>query len=325
MKLTWKTILLIALIIILAGAASAYLFFVREINVPNGNIKESTLIKIEANESTENIAHGLLALNLIKSDKLFLFYEKYHKSTIKPGYYEITAGMSLAEVADLINSGRTKTYTVIIPGGHRVEQIAQKLDSLGIVSYSDFISAAKGDEGKLYPDTYIFDPRMVAAYVIRKMTDDYAERTAGLSVDKNALTLASIVEKEAADNDTDRGIIAGIYQNRINTGMKLQSDPTVSYGRDSNNVAAMSIEDILSYTFWKAAKTAEFTSVVSPFNTYQNTGLPPAPICNPTVAAIRAALNPTPSKYYFFLYGKDGLLHPAKTSAEHSANVAKYL
>lgn len=325
MKFSWKTVLFSLIIIVAIAIGAVYFYYLRQINGSNGDIKESALIKIEANESTENIAAGLSQLNLIKSNKLFLFYESFHKSTIKPGYYEITAGMSLAEVADLINSGRTKTYTVIIPGGYRAEQIGKKLDGLGIVSYSDFVLAAKGDEGKLFPDTYIFDPRMTAEVVVAKFTDNFKTRTDGMNVAINDLILASIVQKEAADSDTDRGIIAGIYQNRIDAGMKLQSDPTVSYGRDSNNIADVTITDILDYTFWKAARTVEFTSVKSLYNTYQNVGLPPAPICNPTLASIQAALNPTASKFYFFLYGKDGLLHPAKTSAEHSANVVKYL
>ncbi len=321
----WKIIVLTVLAVVVVGLGAAYFSYWRAINTANDNITKDTLIKVEADESTQNIADALFKLKLITNEKLFLFYEKSRLSTIKPGYYEISAGMSLAGVADLINSGKIKILTVRIPEGYRTEQIAVKLDSLGIVSYSNFMAAAKSKEGTLFPDTYFFDPIMPADVVIAKMEEDYKTRTSGLNVSTKNLVLASIVEKEAADNDTDRGIIAGIYQNRINAGMKLQSDPTVSYGRDSNNIAGMAVSDILTYSFWKAAKTVEFTSVVSPFNTYQNVGLPPAPICNPGLASIRAAQNPTHSNYYYFLYGKDGLLHAASTLAGHQANVQKYL
>ena len=324
MKFNWKIILGAIFLIIILGASSAYLFFQREINAPNEAIKENTLIRIKADEGTEQIGSDLMALGLIKNARLFYYIELISGGAIKPGYYEITPRMSLAEVAGLINSGKTKIVKLTFLEGYRAEQMGQKLDSAGIVSYSDFMAAGRTKEGRLFPDTYFFDPRMTADEVMAKMLEDYTTRTAGLNVSDKDLILASIVEKEAA-NDTDRGIIAGIYQNRINVKMKLQSDPTVSYGRDSNNIAGMVQTAILDYTFWKPAKTVEFTSVKSDFNTYQITGLPPAPICNPGLASIKAALSPTPSNYYYFLYGSDGKLHPARTQAEHSANVAKYL
>jgi UPF0755 protein len=179
-------------------------------------------------------------------------------------------------------------------------------------------------EGKIFPDTFYLNPRMTASEVVKMMTDDYDTRTAGLDVSDDALVLASIVEREAA-NDTDRGIIAGIYTNRIKTGMKLQSDPTVEYGRDTNNIADISIAEKMAYSFWKSAKTVEFTSVVSVFNTYQISGLPSKAICNPGLKSIEAALNPTPSGYYFFLYGTDGKIHPSKTRVEHEVAVNKYM
>jgi len=321
----WKIIVATVLAVILLGLLTGYFSYLHAINATNENITESTLIKIEANESTANIADALYNLKLIKNKKLFLFYERSRLGTVKPGYYEIEAGMSLAAVAKLINSGETKIVKARIPEGYRMEQIAVKLSSLGIVSYSDFMAAAAGKEGTLFPDTYFFDPIMTGEAVVAKMEDDYSSRTTGLALTTKDLVLASIVEKESADNDTDRGIIAGIYQNRIDAGMRLQSDPTVSYGRDTNNIAGLVVSEIMDYSFWKAAKTAEFISVISRFNTYQITGLPPSPICNPSLASIEAAINPTPSDYYYFLYGKDKILHPASTLDGHKVNVTKYL
>jgi len=325
MKFNWKIITTIVISVILIGLAAAYFSYLRTINAPNERITENTLIKVGADESTSSIADALFELNLIQSKELFLFYERSRLSAIKPGYYEITTRMSLVDVANLINSGQTKIIKARIPEGYRTEQIAAKLSSLGIVSYAGFMTAAVGKEGTLFPDTYFLDPIMTGEAIVAKMEDDYNTRIDGMSVSAKDLVLASIVEKEAADDDTDRGIIAGIYQNRIDAGMKLQSDPTVSYGRDSNNIATMSVENILDYSFWKAAKTVEFTSVNSLYNTYQHLGLPPAPICNPGLASIRAAQNPTPSDYYYFLYGKDKILHPASTLDGHKTNVAKYL
>ncbi|MDO8444035.1 MAG: endolytic transglycosylase MltG [bacterium] len=324
MKFNWKIILIAIVIVIVLGVGSAYLFFRREMNVPNESITANTLIRIKADESTDQIGADLMALGLIKNARLFFWIELLTGGGIKPGYYEITPRMSLLEIAELINSGKTKIVKVTFPEGYRVEQIGQKLNSAGIVSYANFMAAAKKDEGKLFPDTYFFDPLMTADEVIAKMLEDYTTRTAGMNVTDKDLILASIVEKEAA-NDTDRGIIAGIYQNRINSKMKLQSDPTIAYGRDSGAITGLTVAEIADYVFWKSAKTAEFTSVKSTYNTYLIASLPPAPICNPGLASIKAALNPSPSNYYYFLYGSDGKIHPARTQAEHSANVAKYL
>jgi len=245
MKYNWKTILLILSLAVFVGLGVAYFSYLRTINAPNERITENTLIKIEADESTSNIANALYELNLIQNKKLFLFYERSRLSAIKPGYYEITARMSLVDVANLINSGETKIVKARIPEGYRTEQIAAKLSSLGIVSYTDFMTAAAGKEGALFPDTYFLDPIMTGEAIVAKMEDDYSTRIEGMTVSTKDLTLASIVEKEAADSDADRGIIAGIYQNRIDLGMKLQSDPTVSYGRDSNNIASMTVKEIL--------------------------------------------------------------------------------
>ena len=184
MKFNWKIILGAIFLIIILGASSAYLFFQREINVPNEAIKENTLIRIKADEGTEQIGSDLLALGLIKNSRLFYYIELISGGTIKPGYYEITPKMSMKDIAKLINSGKVKIVKVTIPEGYRVEQIGQKLDALGIVSYSDFVAVAQNlsvsGEGKLFPDTYFFDPKMTASEIVTKMTDDYAIRTASL-------------------------------------------------------------------------------------------------------------------------------------------------
>lgn len=324
MKINWKIIVAGLFLIVAVIVIADYFSFRRAIVAPNENITQNTLIQIKADETAQQIGTDLAALGLVANGQYFYYFEKFSAGSIKPGYYEITPKMSTQEVADLLNSGRTKIVKVTIPEGYRLEQIARKIAAENIVSYTDFITAAKGKEGTLFPDTYFFNPRMTGTEVITKMTDNYTERTTTLHVSAAQLVLASIVEKEAA-NDTDRAIIAGIYSNRIKLGMKLQSDPTVSYGRDTNNLSILSIANQISYDFWQPAKTVEFTSVRSAFNTYAIDGLPPTPICDPGLASIQAAINPGANSYYYFLYGRDGKLYPARTQTEHNANVAKYL
>lgn len=324
MKINSKKILIGLVMVLLISLFAIYFAFNREINLANDEIASTTLIQIAEGKDWKSVSADFASLKLIKNEKAFYYYAVISSKKIVPGYFEITPGMSTKEIISLIDSGQTKIIKLTIPEGYRVEQIGLKLADAGIISYADFVTAATSYEGKLFPDTYYFDPIMTAPEIIKKMTDDYDKRTADLTVTSEKLVLASIVEKEAASDD-DRGLIAGIYQNRIDAGMKLQSDPTVAYGRDSNEIATMTAAEIENYTFWKAAKTAEFTSVVSDFNTYLISGLPPKPICDPGLASIKAALNPTKSNYYFFLYGSDGKIHPAETRAQHLANVAKYL
>lgn len=322
--MNWKRIIFAILILILVAVAGGLFVIKRTLQTPNGDIKENTIIKIESGTSISGVADLLVSSNLIKNKTLYIYSTKFFGKKINAGFYEVLANSSMVDIINLIDSAKIKLVKVTIPEGWRSEQVAEKLDELKILSYADFVREALPQEGKIFPDTFYMNPRMTAGEAVKMMTDDYDERTAGLDVSNDALVLASIVEREAAD-DTDRGIIAGIYSNRIKAGMKLQSDPTVEYGRDTNNIADLSTTEKMAYSFWKSAKTVEFTSVVSPFNTYQIDGLPPKPICNPGLKSIEAALNPTPSNYFFFLYGTDGKIHPSKTRAEHEAAVSKYM
>ena len=104
--------------------------------------------------------------------------------------------------------------------------------------------------------------------------------------------------------------------NRLNSNMPLQSDVTVQYARDTQRKPAK---------YWVDLAAADIKSIVSPYNTYQNTGLPPAPICNPGYDSIYAAFHPTESDYIFYLTGDDGVMYYAKTLSEHNTNITNHL
>jgi UPF0755 protein len=129
----------------------------------------------------------------------------------------------------------------------------------------------------------------------------YQERTAGMNVSDSTLKLASIVEREAA-NDSDRALIAGIYTNRLNRGMKLEADPTVQYGKDNNEFGGLTWEKKQEFKFWGTISLADYTAVKSDYNTNSFVGLPPTPICNPGLKSIVAALAPQESNYIYFLH-----------------------
>jgi UPF0755 protein len=145
------------------------------------------------------------------------------------------------------------------------------------------------------------------------------------------LTMASIVEQET-HLDTDRAKIAGVLQNRLNPRTEaagfLGSDPTVLYVNDTLQLAGLPIAKWVSYVFWappKVSLPADIPAGLAAYNTYTTKGLPPGPICTPTVASIDAALNPdTKGSYLFFLAKKDGTTVFARTYAQHLANIAKY-
>lgn len=323
-KPNWKLLLIVLGVIFLVVLVLATFLVRRAIYAPNENVRENTLIEIDAEKGIEIIARDLAKTGLIRTEKLFYYMAKLEGLEATSGFYEITPQMSMRQIADLIGSGKVKLLKVTIPEGFRLEQIGVRLNSLGIVAYADFISAAKNYEGKLFPDTFFMPPRMTAAEVIAMMQADYQERTAGLNVTDDVLVLASIVEREAA-GDSDRAEIAGIYANRLKIKMKLEADPTGVYARDSKEIASKTTLELKEFEFWKPMKISAIKEIDSPFNTYLVAGLPPEPICNPGLASIKAALEPAESDYLYFIHGRDDTLHPARTFEEHEANIAKYL
>lgn len=176
-------------------------------------------------------------------------------------------------------------------------------------------------EGYLFPNTYLFFKETDANTITMKILDEtlkvYNEfenliKSSNLTTHE-LFTLASIVQYEASKVD-DMKLISGVFYNRMDIGMMLQSSVTVCYAIDKEK------DD-----HWMSCEVNP--NYDSPYNTYKYAGLPPGPILNPGKSAIEATLSPTPSEYLFFMadvYG-DGTVYYAKTYAEHSANVKKYL
>ena len=326
-KITAGTIIKLTIVfLLLVGIVSSIFFFNKETHKNSNLLNGNKVVEVLDGSTPKQVSSMLSEQGVLKKGSFDLYYllERISRKNIIPGFYEITPSMSMKDIVALFDSGKFKQTKVTFPEGWRMEQMAIRLDANGVVDYSEFTAIAKEYEGKLFPDTYYFKPKMTATEIVKMMTDDYLWRTENLVVSDSDLIIASIVEREAA-NDTDRALIAGIYKNRVKVGMKLQSDPTVEYGRDTNNLAKLSADEQKEYSFWQAARTVEFTSVISPYNTYQVTGLPAGHLCSPGIASIEATLSPTASQYYYFLYGKDKKIHPAKNQAEHEMNIQKYM
>ncbi len=289
-----------------------------------------TSFTITPGQGQVETAKKLKDVNLIRSQPAFLFYVAVHNLSAKlqSGTYSISPALSTSEIARMFASGKVDQSHLTIPEGLTIAKIEQLAGGQGIKSV-DFEAALRGSydfsfliarpagaglEGYLFPDSYQISSQTTAQMLIQSMLANFDRRVdanlragltkQGLSLHEG-LTLASIVEKEVA-NPTDRAIVAGIFLRRIKSGKMLESDVTVHYAADALGVPFS-------------------TNLNSPYNTYRHQGLPPGPICNPGLGSIEAVISPTATDYVYFLAGKDGATHFAKTLSEHERNVQRYL
>ena len=311
---------LILLLILILGFGALFGYLIKK---PAGTSDTKVVFEIVDRTSTYEIAKQLKSKDLINSDWAFALYSKLTKKTLLAGSYLLSENMSIVDITSKISSGDTAIRKITIPEGWRDEQIAQYLSNNKYIDYADFMAAADGYDGKLFPDTYFISVKSTAADIVKLMNDDYVDRTKELNITSEDLVLASIIEREAK-NDSDRSIIAGVYKNRLAINMKMQADPTVQYSSDSINIKKSNV-DISDYKFWQSPSTLNYSSINSPYNTYLFAGLPPTPICNPGIKSIEAALNPDKSNFYYFLHDSDGNIHPSSTSAEHERLKSLYI
>ena len=294
------------------------------ISRPNGNDKPADTVEVKDGASTAEIAASLKSLRAIRSSWGFLIYTKLSGKTIKAGIYNLPYNLSIRELSEKFSSGEYLLTKVTIPEGKRLEQIAAMLEDREIFSFREIISAAKGFEGMLFPDTYYISKQTTAADFVQIMRDNYEKKTADMNVTHDQLVLASIVERESI-NDAERPLVAGVYMNRLQIGMKLEADPTVLYAHDSEYMRDITPEEATQYTFWQPISFSTYRTIISPQNTYVNYGLPPEPICSPGLASIRAAQAPQKHNYYFFLHDSSGQIYPAENLEQHNQNIEDHL
>lgn len=276
-------------------------------------------ITIEPGMSRKAIAQKLRDERIIRSWVHFWVASVVYGKPLQSGAYTLNPNHNMWELLTALQSGKERAVTLRVPEGWRREQIAARMNELGLDG-TRFLDLTKDREGYLFPDTYFIEMDATADEVVQKFTVNFAKRTESLSPTRDQIILASIVEREAK-TDAERALIAGIYSNRLKIGMKLDADPTVQYGKETNALEqGRTVEQ-----FWRPITVSDYSNVFSPYNTYLNPGLPPGPIANPGIKSIEAAINPAQTDAYYFLHASDGRIVTGRTVDDHNANKRKYL
>lgn len=279
----------------------------------------SQTITIDPGTGRLEVAKLLKEKQLIRSEIYFIFRVTLSGRSIQAGTYTLNPANGTDSIITTIAHGRQDRITVLIPEGWRKEQIANQLSKKGLDG-AGFLTLAQEKEGYLFPDTYYFPPQSTAQDILDKFLANFDKRTADLGLSRDKLIVASIVEREAK-RDAERPIIAAVFLNRIKLVMKLDADPTVQYGRDTNLVNAGTPPEV----YWRSITLADYSKVISPYNTYLHTGLPPSPIANPGLKSIQAALSPNSTKALYFFHTPSGDIITSSTLEEHIQNKQKYL
>lgn len=288
---------------------------------PSSDFPINTPIEIPSGMRVKEITQKLADAHVVRSQ--WLLYVtiafSYDPADIKASTYIFDKPLTTGEVAEILTKGDFNSNLISFTHieGESVEGIAKRA-ALVLPDFdaAEFIQNALPFEGKLFPDTYRIPKNFTAAELQAEMIAEYQEKLVPLQDQIQAstlsedqiITMASIIEREA-NSPESMGYVAGILQNRLRKGMYLQVDASIEY--------------ILHKTL--AELVPEDLKIDSPYNTYTNPGLPPNPIGNPGLTAIKAVLNPTASDYLFYITGDDGTFHYARTFEEHKVNVARYL
>lgn len=339
----------IALILVVAvGGFFTYRYIKSALEPIEAETEKTVQIEVPIGSGLDTISHILEEKGLIKNAKIFKYYAKVNnESDFQAGTYELSKAMTPDELLKSLKTGkvyRTPVFSMTIPEGLTVEQIADRIAAKTTVTKEEFLAYIDADEtivnlqavypeiitdevknenirhpleGYLFPATYPFyEKEPTVETVVETLIDgtkaNVTPYLAALEEEKKSvhwlLTFASLLEREATAQ-ADRQTIASVFNNRLKEGMPLQTDPTVLYSLGEHK-DKVSLKDL------------EFKNA---YNTYQNKGLPPGPIAAPGAASIEAVIDPSDTSYFYFLADKTGKNHFAKTYDEHLKLKAKYI
>ncbi len=320
-KKSLKNILIGILLLpfIVATVVCFYIFCI------HSTVKTATVFDVVRGDSVTGVANRLAKNSLIDSKDAFVVLIRFNGGTIQSGQYDIPQSASLWRIARMMTTGKVATTTIVIPEGLTVKQIKQLLlqhsGLNGAVECVDNKSrpVCNLKDGQIFPDTYRVargTNRLAVLELMRKKMIDVNNHIRGayrvlprpLKTWDDVVTLASIVQKETPIA-REMPIVASVYLNRLNKGMRLQADPTVVYAL-TNGLGDMQGKPILS----------SHLKIDSPYNTYRNSGLPPTPIANVGQNAIRAVMRPAETNFLFFVADGQGGHRFSIDYAQHQKN-----
>lgn len=327
-----KTTTSLTALLFLALAGVGLVIFLSLLNSPRNETRRFLPFTILQGESFGSISGRLQEEGMIRSKTFFYYLGRLtgKSAQLKAGEYELNTLMTSWEILNVLTGTAVKLHRITIKEGTTMFQVAQMLDDMGLVDKIQFLELCWDPafleelaipsftaEGYLFPETYYLargtPPRKIIKNFVEmfwsKVDEDYLEkaRQKNMSI-HDALIMASVIEKETGLAG-EMAIISSVFHNRINKGMKLQSDPTAIY--DSQPYGGrVTREDLFRKT---------------PFNTYQIPSLPLTPISNPGILSLHAALNPEKSTYLFFVSRRDGSHHFTTTYEEHQEAIKRFL
>jgi UPF0755 protein len=317
-----RRLLLLAVIAVLLAAGLA-------IYLPAGPQQEMFL-EIPPGTSSEHIAVLLKAHGLIRSRYAFDAIRLIKGGTLKAGEYRFDHPARISEVYERLEKGDVYTRTLTIPEGANMFDIAQRVEAAQLSTKGAFLDAVKRNapfisdldpsaqsvEGYLFPDTYHFQRFSTPDQIVAAMVKRFRLAAASIDLTQNyheIVTMASLVERETPIS-SERPVVASVFRNRIAKGMPLMTDPSVIYA------------DLLKGNYRGTIYHSDLDGD-SPYNTYRHSGLPPGPICNPSIASLKAAMAPAQTQYLYFVAAStdpSGHSRFAKTLEEHEQNVQAY-
>lgn len=315
-------LLLIFLITVISGLA----IFISLLQAPDSSDQSTFTFVIPKGQATQVIAQRLKDEGLIRSPLAFRFvlYQQGKQTSIQAGSFKLSPSMSVSELTQVLSKG-TDDLWITIPEGWRREEIAASLakQELSDFDEQEFFLLSNGLEGRLFPETYLVSKASSTSTLVNLLVNTFESKVltaleddlAKSQLDLNQiLTLASLVQRESA-NDQEMPLIAGILFNRLEINMPLQVDASLQYIKGYS---------VAEQTWWPTPTVAD-KNLDSVYNTYQNPGLPPQPICNPGLVAIKAVLNPQSTTAFYYIHDLSGQIHTAETIEDHNANVNQYL
>jgi UPF0755 protein len=320
-----KFFLTLLLLVLLAAGAAAYL-----VRTPYGPSSE-TFVDIPPGTGATAVATLLRKNGIIRSRYAFALLRLSREGTFKAGEYRFDHPAPPGEIYDRLLRGDVFTQTLTIPEGYNIFDIAAAVETAGFISRDTFLAAERRHtellagllpadvhpaslEGYLFPDTYHFSRHAAPLQILTAMVHRFRQASVQLGIDQanmvQTVTMASLIEKEVGQ-DTERPLVAGVFVNRLAKSMPLATDPTIIYAALLDNR-------------WRGTIYASDLQSPSPYNTYRHTGLPPGPIANPGMAALRAAIHPAQTDYLYFVSDAAGHTRFSVGLKEHAEQVQAY-